>query len=535
MSPTTARSTPDVAATPRAVSRLCAIKWLTWAVPAIVAAALGLYRIGVPMLWRDELATWSAASRTLPQLWTMVHHVDAVLGVYYFALHLWMAVFGDSATAMRLPSAIAMTGAAALVALTGRRLGGATAGLAGGLIFALIPSVSRYAQEARPYALATFFVALATLLLLRAVEWPSWQGWGGYALALAGAGACNLVALCVLAGHVVYLLAESWRPKPRRGALVAGFALSVIVAVVLDSPVIIEGHRQSLSQIGPQPVPSLADLAGLQGGLWQELFSSSHVAIAVLVLAVGSVAVAPRRAAPWYCLAFAALPICAVWLASHGSSSYWIFRYLLFTVPAWALCAGLAVAAVADRLPRVRLSSALQPGYAVTIAAVVVIGLLGIHDQSAIRQLEAHNAWAYPIQEANGQPVDYPEAAAVIAARERPGDGIVFQVGDQNHYQVDTSIAYYLRGKPMPRPVFQARTPAQAGSLQPAECSDPARCLAGTPRLWVVYVNRLPQGTYRSPFAAIPADEAAVLRAAGYQTQDLYRETGITVALLVSP
>lgn len=534
VNPAPARSTPDTATSSPAGSRWPAMTWLTWALPAAGAAALSLYQIGVPMLWRDELATWSAASRTLPQLWVMVHHVDAVLGVYYFALHLWMAVFGDSATAMRFPSAVAMTAAAVVVAMTARRLGGATCGLAGGMIFALIPSVSRYAQEARPYALATFFAALAALLLLRAVERPSWQRWAGYALALAAAGACNLIALCVLAGHVVYVLAESWRPKPRRGALVIGFAVSAVVAAVLDSPVIIEGHKQSLSQIGQQPVPSLTDLVGLQGGLWQELFSSSRVAVALLVLAVASVAAAPRRAAPWYGLAFAVLPICAVWVVSHGSSSYWIFRYMLFTVPAWALCAGLAVAAIADRLPRARPNSAL-PGYAIAAAAVVVVGLLGIRDQSAIRQLEAHNAWAYPVQEANGQPVDYPAAAAVIAARERPGDGIVFQVGDDNHYEVDASIAYYLRGKPMPRPVFQAKTPAQAGSLQPVECSDPARCLAGTPRLWVVYVNRLPQGTYRSPFAAIPADEAAVLRAARYRTQALYREAGITVALLVSP
>ena len=55
----------------------------------------------------------------------MLHNIDAVLGLYYFGLHLWMAVFGDSATAMRLPSVIAMTAAAAVVALVGRRLAAA--------------------------------------------------------------------------------------------------------------------------------------------------------------------------------------------------------------------------------------------------------------------------------------------------------------------------------------------------------------------------------------------------------------------------
>ncbi|HJZ06496.1 MAG TPA: hypothetical protein VJ283_00320, partial [Trebonia sp.] len=122
MNPATAATMPDEAAGPEAVSRRRMVAWLTWAAPAAAAAALGCTQIGVPMLWRDELATWSATSRTVPQLWMMVHHIDAVLGVYYFGLHLWLAIFGDSSAAMRLPSAIAMTVSAAAVALAGRRL-----------------------------------------------------------------------------------------------------------------------------------------------------------------------------------------------------------------------------------------------------------------------------------------------------------------------------------------------------------------------------------------------------------------------------
>ncbi len=102
-----------------------------------------------------------------------------------------------------------------------------------------------------------------------------------------------------------------------------------------------------------------------------------------------------------------------------------------------------------------------------------MVGLVGMHDQLAIRQNEAHNLWAYPEMPSNGQPVDYQAAAAVIAANERPGDGIVYETGDLNHYQVDTAMAYYLRGK-LPTAVFQAQTQVQANSLQPTECQDPA-------------------------------------------------------------
>jgi mannosyltransferase len=127
----------------------------------------------------------------------------------------------------------------------------------------------------------------------------------------------------------------------------------------------------------------------------------------------------------------------------------------------------------------------------------------------------------------NGLPADYQAAAAVVKANARPGDGIVYQVSDLNHYQVDTSIAYYL-GKSAPTPVFQAQTQVQANSLQPVECIDPSACITGTPRLWVVFVDHLAP----DPFSALPLNEEYLLQTIGYQTQTMWQENGITVALL---
>ena len=562
VNPMTAGATPEVTMRPQTAVGRSAPTWLAWAVPAAVTAALGLYQINVPILWRDELATWSAASRTLPQLWAMVHNVDAVLGVYYLGLHLWMAVFGDSAVVMRLPSVFGMTGAAAVVALTGKRLGGTRAGLISGLIFAVIPSVSRYAQEARPYAFATFFAALATLLFLRAMERPTWLRWGCYALAIAAAGASNLIALCVLAAHAAIVVIDfcqrtvrigdedtpgggrtlpGGRPEPVPGqplTLLGWFSLAAIVGVMLDAPIVIEGHGQSASQIGQQPVPHVVALFGVIGGLWPELFASTPVALAVILLALASVVIltgARRRVLAGYALAGGIVPIVAVWIISQGPDSYWTFRYMLFTVPAWSVAAGLGVAGTAERLPGLRLprfAPGWRPGYAAVAAGLVmVVASFGVHDQLAIRKPLAHNLWAFPVTMANGEPVDYRAAAAVIAANQRAGDVIAYQVKDDNHYQVDTSVAYYLRGKPIPETVLQAATPVQADSLMPVECTDPSVCLAGTPRIWVVYIDRLAHNPL-NPFSALPGYDSAYLEMMGYQVQALYQEDGITVGLL---
>jgi hypothetical protein len=103
-----------------------------WAGPALLMLAVACYRVTGPELWRDELSSWSFASRPVPELVTIVRHSDASQLAYYLLLHYWMAVFGDSVLAMRMLSVLAMTGAAACVPLVGRRLAGDKAGLLAG-------------------------------------------------------------------------------------------------------------------------------------------------------------------------------------------------------------------------------------------------------------------------------------------------------------------------------------------------------------------------------------------------------------------
>src|SRR5579862_8295700 len=101
----------------------------TWCWPALLTLALGFYQVGRPQLWRDELSSWSFATRPLPSLIATARHTGATQLAYYLLLHIWITAFGDSADAMRALSVLAMAAAAACVALVGRRLAGARAGL----------------------------------------------------------------------------------------------------------------------------------------------------------------------------------------------------------------------------------------------------------------------------------------------------------------------------------------------------------------------------------------------------------------------
>lgn len=72
----------------------------------IAAAATLISVIGAsrPSLWFDEAATISAAThRSLPELWRLLTHIDAVHGLYYLFMHGWFAVFPATEFWSRLP------------------------------------------------------------------------------------------------------------------------------------------------------------------------------------------------------------------------------------------------------------------------------------------------------------------------------------------------------------------------------------------------------------------------------------------------
>ncbi|NED59019.1 hypothetical protein G3I24_50085, partial [Micromonospora aurantiaca] len=97
---------------------------VVWVVPGLLTLVVTLAGIGHAQPWRDELATWSAATRPVPDLARMTRTIDAATGPYYLLMHGWTALAGTSPTALRLPSALAMAVAAALTARLGAVLVG---------------------------------------------------------------------------------------------------------------------------------------------------------------------------------------------------------------------------------------------------------------------------------------------------------------------------------------------------------------------------------------------------------------------------
>ncbi|MFK0193626.1 glycosyltransferase family 39 protein [Kitasatospora sp. NPDC090308] len=481
---------------------------LLWVWPAVLTLAACLYGAGGPLLWDDELATWNAASRSPHEIFHLLDHLDAVIGAYYLLIHFWTELVGHSVVALRTPSALAMAGAAAFVTLIGRKLFTPAAGLVAGTLFALVPSVSRYGQEVRGYAFVVFFAALATLLLLRALDRPSALRWVPYALALAGAGLFHIIALVLIVPHALVAAGRWWTGRAR-GVLV-GFPLAALGAVLPLLPLIALGRHQvdrQLSWLAKPTIPYVAQT------MWRSLYGSAWVSLLVLACAALPLAWPRGRRPAAETGLVAALPIPLLWFASQGHTSYFLDRYLLFTLPAWAVLAGAGLAALR---PRVLVAAGL--------AAVLV---LGAHDQRVVRQRYSHTGW------------DAAAAAKVIADGYRPGDAVAPQrYGNAVFTAVPVALELYLPERVRLDDVFVAKSAVELGELYPQLCGDPAACLGDVRRVWVVTVvddrELAPDGTpvvHDDPFEGFDPGQAEALRAAFPKSTVTHRH-GVLVTLM---
>jgi mannosyltransferase len=92
---------------------------------------------------------------------------------------------------------------------------------------------------------------------------------------------------------------------------------------------------------------------------------------------------------------------------------------------------------------------------------------------------------------------DYRGIAAFIAARQQPGDGVVFE---RRNRAMRAGMQYYLRRYPtQPRDVLQSRSAAAAGQLRADEYPDPAAHVAGLDRVWLIVGERRPDPLVGQP------------------------------------
>ena len=458
---------------------------------ALVMAGLGMWGLARDSsMGNDEVATRWAALLSLHQLTRLLRHVDAVHGLYYLLMHGWMAV-GTSPAVMRIPSVISMAVAVALTVIIGRRLtGSGWAGLFAGLIVALTPAISYYAQTARSYALVFACVLGSTLALLHALAAEggaaSEQGeqaggtrfpagsWLAYAVLLIAGGYLNELSLLVVTAHAVTVLLARYG----RGVLLH-WAATAAVSVIAVLPLAVLSAREDTAVAWiPRPGPGSLRI------LFHDYFGVTTV-VAVLLLCCAVAAVLPplergrRTSAPaWWSQGGVSLPSVAaplllvpgglLILESLVARPLYVDRYVLYGEAGAALLAGAGALRIGRWLATAtgRRMLLWVPGVIICVAALV----LQLAPQQRLRTPQSRL-------------FDFGGPSRYLAAHAQPGDGILFfssffrkaRLGYPADYRNVSDFAL-------------AKSPAEAGNFHGRDKPVTAveNLILGHQRIWVM-------------------------------------------------
>lgn len=510
-----------------------------WTVPTaigLLAALLSVIGSWHVSLWTDEAATITSARRTLPQLWRMVHTIDAVHGLYDAGMHGWVAAVGAAPSALRLPSALAAGVAAAGVVVLARRLAGRGVGVAAGLVFAALPRVTWMGIEARAYAFTAAGAVWLTVLLLVVVRRPgpdrtgdgrrgtTTPWWMGYAALAAVCVALNVYLALLLVAHALTLLLDrsvTWRQRWT-------WLAAAVAGALMASPVVLEaagqtgqlgdtplGRAQVLRQVlvnqeflGDTPTPGSSgsqSLSGLSAGsLWAPaavaLSGLGWLLVVVLLVRRRPVGVLASWLVPWL-----VLPTAVVAGYSLVVFPMYSPRYLTFTAPAVAVLLGAALVRVVSGRSRVVVAVVL-----LALAAPVYVSQRGAYAKSG---------------------TDWVSVARAVSAH-GPGEAVYFTPRRPPTGPTTTltlryvAVAYPAEFSGLRDVTLRTTGPAD-GSLTGTSATLAASTarLAGISVVWVLRRDDYP--------AVAAAADDAVLSRAGFSGGPVFRGPSTTVLRLV--
>ncbi|MGW2419347.1 glycosyltransferase family 39 protein [Streptomyces sp. NPDC001709] len=478
--------------------------------------AVGLWGLDRGGMWRDEAVSFQVGRRTVPQIWLLLHDVDAVHGLYYLLMHPVLAVHPGEVV-LRLPSVCAAAVTAALVAALGTRLVRPRVGLWAGLLYAVAPMAGHYAQEGRSYALVAAGATAATLLFVRAVERGSSGSWVAYGAALGLSCWLHEFAVLLVGAHAASLAlaraaARVWRGW---GCAAGGVVLSLLPMVLVS--------RGQAAQVAWLRSPS--------GGTAEELlrgFLGPTDLIYGVCLSLALVSLVGRVGRGDITLLGVALPLTVVppgvlMLASQVSPLY-VDRYVLYALSG----APLLVAAGAERVAGVvgRLSAGGRPrghpllrSACVALAGVLAIGLAFLHQIPVLRA----------DRDPGARPDDLAAISRVVAREVAPGDPVVFLPANARNVALAYPEAF--RGA---RDVVLVEGGAESGTLygREAGAGEVRRRLERLERVWVVADQDLLAGRWTPRNPGEQAKLAVLQR--DFTVREEFRRDETVVRLYVS-
>ncbi|TEU15322.1 MAG: hypothetical protein E3J21_13510 [Anaerolineales bacterium] len=339
----------------------------------ILAFALRLHQLDAKSIWFDESHSLNRASLDLlsiasgKQIWgDRVVQDTTHVPFYFFLLHFFIKLAGDSDFTLRFLSVIFGVLTVPLIHFMGKKLCHARVGLWAALLATFSPFYLWYSQEARMYTLLVFLGLLSVFCLLRAIDEDKVGWYATYALTATAMLYTSLFSFGLFAFEGLVGLLAAWRL--RRWSILAVFVIiSLAFLPGLWPHLVWLGPQRQLEEYNYWPGILLDVLNSHNFGLSLDPTRLTLLNLALLVIFIigllsltqdkpfdsstglrtGTAQDKPQRRwdSSLLLLGYISLPIISLYLVSLLQPIYRGSRYLMIISPAYYL--GLAAGLVA--------------------------------------------------------------------------------------------------------------------------------------------------------------------------------------------
>lgn len=347
--------------------------WVALLAVMAATAALLLFRLDYPALWRDEIFSVNYIRHDTAYLLDLQRAGERHPPGHFLTLKAWTAGFGDSRVSVRALSALFAVLCLPLLYLIVRPVFGMRIALLSALFLGVFPGLVHYGREARMYAELFFFLLLAIWfyghLLYRdrpgriPAGLPAWAAIIGFALALAATFHLQYTAAIYYLCFFVITVAAA--VPDRDLALLRNGATGLGLATILALPQVV--HMLGFVAPGGDEwiaPTSLRTLYQTVLGAFPFAWWAKPAMLGVYGAGTAMIWRTDRR----FGLVFLCLPL--VGIAALAVIGIWRPMLLVRTVQPLSLLAPVALAVVVARLPR--------PAGPVAAAALVAVHALAL-------------------------------------------------------------------------------------------------------------------------------------------------------------
>lgn len=230
----------------------------------LLAFALRMYRLDYQPLRGDESFTIQFSAHPPGWLIPSIANVEPNPPLFYFLLHCWMQLLGQTEFATRYLSLLFGVLCVPLVYLLGKSLGQTSAGALAAFFMAINPFQVWHAQDVRNYTIWPALSMSALIFLVHALQKGGRRYWAGYAgIALLSLYTHYFDLFMLLFQNVLFVivLLTGWRQslafKPSRRRLLCTWSMVQAVLAVSFGPWLVYGSSRILFYTTPTQPPAL--------------------------------------------------------------------------------------------------------------------------------------------------------------------------------------------------------------------------------------------------------------------------------------